>query len=142
MDEFPPAGWYPNPSGAPGQRYFDGRGWTPYHRAAPEQPEPTFPPTSTPGRVLSTDERTFVLQRELASRTAAGWRVELLTPTSATVVLYPPRSNHALHFVLSVLTCGLWLPVWLLIAIIEGSRGVRRQIVMVDQHGNTLSDRR
>jgi hypothetical protein len=37
-------------------------------------------------RLLSADECTFVLQRELASRTAVGWRVELLTPTSATIV--------------------------------------------------------
>jgi hypothetical protein len=92
--------------------------------------------------VLSTDERTFVLQRELASRTAMGWRVELLTPTSATIVQYPPRSNHALHLVLSVLTCRLWLPVWLLIAIIDGSRSVRRAIVMVDPHSHAVWDRR
>jgi hypothetical protein len=43
----------------------------------------------------------------LASPIAVGWRVELLTPTSATIVQYPPRTNHALRFVLSVLTCGL-----------------------------------
>ncbi len=24
----PPAGWYPDPSGAPGQRYWDGQSWT------------------------------------------------------------------------------------------------------------------
>src|SRR5260370_41851998 len=105
MDEFPPAGWYPNPNGAPGQRYFDGRDWTPYHRAAPDQADPTSPPASAPARPLSTDERTFVLQRELASRTAVGWRVELLTPTSATIVQCPPRANHAVHFVLSIFQC-------------------------------------
>ncbi|WP_156752077.1 DUF2510 domain-containing protein, partial [Mycobacterium sp. ACS1612] len=33
----PPAGWYPNPSGAPGQRYFDGHVWTAHHRPAPQQ---------------------------------------------------------------------------------------------------------
>jgi hypothetical protein len=27
------AGWYPDPSGAPGQRYFDGQRWTDAHRA-------------------------------------------------------------------------------------------------------------
>jgi hypothetical protein len=37
-----PPGWYPDPSGAPGQRYFDGRDWT-EHRAHP------FPPLA-PGR--------------------------------------------------------------------------------------------
>lgn len=26
----PPAGWYPDPSGAPGLRYFDGSDWTPH----------------------------------------------------------------------------------------------------------------
>jgi hypothetical protein len=28
MIESPPAGWYPDPSGTPGQRYFDGTDWT------------------------------------------------------------------------------------------------------------------
>jgi TM2 domain-containing membrane protein YozV len=30
VEPFPqtPAGWYPDPSGAPGQRYFDGKEWT------------------------------------------------------------------------------------------------------------------
>jgi hypothetical protein len=142
MTELPPAGWYSNPNGAPGQRYFDGRDWTPYHRAAPPGSD-SDAAAALPGQcVLSTDDRMFVLQRELASRTAVGWRVELLTPTSATIVRYPPRSNHALHFVLSVLTCGLWLPVWLLIAIIDGSRSVHRHIIMVDQHGQAVWDRR
>lgn len=30
----PPAGWYPDPSGAPGQRYFDGANWTEHQVAA------------------------------------------------------------------------------------------------------------
>jgi len=28
-----PPGWYPDPSGAPGKRYFDGRDWTVYRAA-------------------------------------------------------------------------------------------------------------
>lgn len=32
-------GWYPDPSGAPGQRYFDGQNWTD-QRAAGQQPQP------------------------------------------------------------------------------------------------------
>ena len=40
MTDTPP-GWYPDPSGAPGQRYFDGTDWT-EHRAAgqPVLPQP------------------------------------------------------------------------------------------------------
>lgn len=41
-----PAGWYPDPLGRPGQRYFDGRGWTvhaaPFGRAE-TAPHPTLP---------------------------------------------------------------------------------------------------
>lgn len=28
----PPAGWYPDPSGLPGERWWDGRGWSPHVR--------------------------------------------------------------------------------------------------------------
>jgi TM2 domain-containing membrane protein YozV len=31
----PPSGWYPDPSGAPGQRYFDGKEWTEHRPGAP-----------------------------------------------------------------------------------------------------------
>jgi hypothetical protein len=37
----PPPGWYPDPSGRPVQRYFDGRTWTVY-RGAPGTPPPYF----------------------------------------------------------------------------------------------------
>jgi Protein of unknown function (DUF2510)/Domain of unknown function (DUF4352) len=32
-----PAGWYPDPSGAPGQRYFDGQQWTSHAPPPPKQ---------------------------------------------------------------------------------------------------------
>jgi Protein of unknown function (DUF2510) len=47
MASLPPAGWYPNPSGAPGQRYFDSRDWTAHHRSAPPVSMP-FPPQTFP----------------------------------------------------------------------------------------------
>ena len=42
----PPSGWYPDPSGAPRQRYFDGKDWTEHYAplatgAAPLVPQPT-----------------------------------------------------------------------------------------------------
>ena len=43
MSSLPPEGWYPNPSGGPGQRFFDGRVWTPYHRATPVPVQPQSP---------------------------------------------------------------------------------------------------
>jgi hypothetical protein len=31
--------------------------------------------------------------------------------------------NHALHAVLTVLTCGMWAPIWILVAILGGRGG-------------------
>ena len=39
-----PAGWYPDPEGGPGQRYWDGAQW-----AAPTPPPAPSPPTDVPG---------------------------------------------------------------------------------------------
>lgn len=33
------------------------------------------------------------------------------------IVGYGPRTNHILHFILTVLTGGLWLPVWIIVAL-------------------------
>ena len=56
------------------------------------------------------------------------WRTDMVqrpvamsTPASPPLVVLaqPPhkRVNHALHLILSVFTLGLWLPVWLIVAI-------------------------
>lgn len=44
-----PAGWYPDPDGSGGQRYFDGAGWT-GHRAPPQGswPQPHWAPGAYP----------------------------------------------------------------------------------------------
>lgn len=90
MASLPPAGWYPNPSGAPGLRYFDGRDWTAHHRSAPPMSMPV-PPQPFPTHPV---------------------------PMSTTVVVTGP--NHALHAVLTLLTfwaCGGWAWVWLIVAL-------------------------
>ena len=84
----PQPGWYPNPSGAPGQRYFDGRQWT--HHAVPLSPPPSIVINNTVG-----------------------------APAPVVVTTGP---NHALHLVLTLLTCGMWLPVWLIVAIAGTNR--------------------
>ncbi|QGJ88789.1 membrane protein [Mycobacterium phage Yecey3] len=41
-------------------------------------------------------------------------------PVQPTVM--PVRTNHAMHLMLSVISCGLWLPVWIFVAMINSSR--------------------
>lgn len=74
-------GWYPDPTGQPGQRYHDGRRWT-------EHFTPTPPPAPT--------------------------------QAVAVAVSHGGGASHGLHLVLTLLTCGMWLPVWILIAIFSG----------------------
>src|SRR5688572_22566991 len=38
-----PAGWYPEPSGAEGQRWWDGTGWTDYATPLVAPPQPAYP---------------------------------------------------------------------------------------------------
>jgi hypothetical protein len=45
------AGWYPDPSGAPGQRYFDGRDWTGSY-APPAVRQPAGVVTEGPNHAL------------------------------------------------------------------------------------------
>jgi Protein of unknown function (DUF2510) len=88
----PAAGWFPDPSGQPGQRYYDGRRWTQHF-------VPT-PPPSAPA------------------------------PTAVAVAVSSGGgANHALHAVLTFLSCGLWLPIWILVALFDSGRGSSAVVV-------------
>ena len=54
------------------------------------------------------------------------------TPQAAGVVTVG-GTNHVVHGILSVITCGLWLPVWLIIAASE-----KRQTRAIDAYGNII----
>jgi hypothetical protein len=88
-----PAGWHPDPYGTPNLRYFDGEQWT-AHITAP-QPMPQYAPAPAP---------------------APGIAVAVAVSNGR------GGPNHALHAVLTLLTIGLWLPIWILVAIF-GRRG-------------------
>jgi hypothetical protein len=80
------AGWFPDPTGQVGQRYYDGQRWTEHFAPAP-------PPSA------------------------------VATPSVAVAVSSGGGANHALHAVLTFLSCGLWLPTWILVAIFDSGRG-------------------
>lgn len=39
-----------------------------------------------------------------------------------TVVVQHTGPNHVLHFILTLLTSGLWLPVWLIVTLMAGNK--------------------
>jgi Protein of unknown function (DUF2510) len=90
----PPAGWYPDPSGTPGPRYWDGARWT---QVPPPPPAPLQQPT-------------VVVNNNIV---AGGYTPPVYVATGP---------NHALHAVLTLFTCGAWLPIWIIVAIVHASQ--------------------
>jgi hypothetical protein len=121
----PPPGWYPDNAGA--ERYFDGSKWTQQWR-----PEPL--------PVLPLGERSERLDAALIEAVQRGWRIELRTPTQAVVMRGKKLSGgaHVLHFLMTLLTFGVWVFVWVLHAI---SRNEKRVTITVDHHGKVLESR-
>jgi hypothetical protein len=60
-----------------------------------------------------------------------GWRVESRSEFQG-VFVKGHRPNHVLHLILSIVTLGLWIPVWILVTIMSGEK---RRIVSVDEYG-------
>ena len=58
---------------------------------------------------------------QIARHVRGGWRVEAQTEYQA-VLVRGHRVNHVLHLLISVFTLGLWVIVWLLVAITGGER--------------------
>lgn len=90
----PQPGWYTDSSGMSGQRYWDGRQWT--HYAPPPPPQPQSPP-----------QPTIIINNAVGA------------PGPVVVSTGP---NHGLHLLLTLLTFGTWLPVWLIVTIFSGRR--------------------
>lgn len=85
-----PAGWYPDPVSPGILRYHDGFSWTDYRRpAAPQQVQQP--------QVIYVAPQSYV---------------------QSNVVVQRAGVNHGLHLVLTILTCGMWLPVWILLIIV------------------------
>jgi hypothetical protein len=63
----------------------------------------------------------------VADAVQKGWRVESRTPTQVIFTAGKP-ANHILHLLLTLVTFGLWLIPW---AIIASRSGVMREVVTV-----------
>lgn len=80
----------------------------------------------------SADERKRSLAQTIASQVAQGARVESQSDFQA-VLVRGHRPNHTLHFIIGLLTLGVWWLVWIAIAIFGGEK---RSMVTVDEYGN------
>jgi hypothetical protein len=80
---------------------------------------------------VTTDDRRAALDRAVAQQLAVGATLESTTGTTAVLLVGKPV-NHLLHLILSVLTAGLWLIVWVIL-ILTNKR--RRLVLTVGENG-------
>ena len=85
----------------------------------------------------STEERRAILATQVQNAVGRGLRVDTQSDTMAVVVNGKPV-NHILHLILSLVTLGLWLIPWGIMAIAGGER---REMITVDEFGNVLKQK-
>ncbi|WP_202798170.1 DUF2510 domain-containing protein [Hoyosella subflava] len=91
-----PAGWYPDARDRTIQRWWDGQGWTAHIAPLVAQPAAGYyPPYSPPPIYIN----------------------NMASSSSPVMVNYQRPVNHLLHFILTILTFGLWLPIWIIVTV-------------------------
>jgi hypothetical protein len=86
-------------------------------------------------RTVTREDREAALSMAVASHVGVGWRVEVQTATSATVVS-GSKPNHVLHLILTLVTCGAWGFVWMGVALLQKEK---RLTLTVDEWGRVQS---
>lgn len=120
----------------------------------PEQsPSPNLPPPAgqpigsgggeelvaagSPSERKTDEERRAILAQQLQSAAVRGRRVESQSEYQATLV-EGQKVNHTLHLIITLVTCGIWGLVWLVIALTGGEK---RELLVVDEWGNVQLQR-
>ena len=109
---------------------WSGRRWT--EAAYSLDREALSDPSAPHRRTLAADARTRLLQQVREQEVLAGAELLDTTPDSITLRSRTPVS-HVVHFVVTVLTGGLWLAVWLLMAL---RRREYRRLLRIDGSGH------
>lgn len=81
--------------------------------------------------MLSPDERSAILERQVTEQARQGWRVVSIANNQAQLV-QGGRVSHVLHLLLTIITVGLWAIVWL---IVWAANRERHRFIYVDERG-------
>lgn len=81
---------------------------------------------------ITREQRNDILGRNVSELVSQGYRPESTTETQA-VLARGKRVNHLLHLILSLITFGAWVFVWVPLAIFGGEK---RVVLSVDEWGN------
>lgn len=105
-----------------------GKTWRVSHTLNGAASIPITPPSESP---VSAPEQTRILEEAIGYKVSKGNRLAFKNERTA-VLNHGKPPNHILHLLLSVLTLGLWIPVWILASIFGGEK---TSTLSVDDHG-------
>jgi hypothetical protein len=82
--------------------------------------------------------RPQTIHEAVAQATAQGWRVESLTPTTATMVSGTEEKAvdtnfHLINILVTLFTCGVWLPGYLIIWLVLNRKGTLRRMFLTQE---------
>lgn len=91
--------------------------------------------------VLNYDEKFQRFSNFVSSKTLQGFMVADRNDRQLIAVLVKQgeKVNHLLHFLISALTCGMWLFVWAFVALVRGKE--QRVRISIDGAGNVAEEK-
>jgi hypothetical protein len=82
--------------------------------------------------MMTTEQREQRLAAELQRRATDGWQVDTFADPFTVTLRRRAPVNHVMHAILSLLTLGLWLIVWLVVVMVPRTQ---RMSLRVDESG-------
>jgi hypothetical protein len=81
------------------------------------------------------ERRKQALATAISNEVRSGWNVQSQSDYQAVMHIPAQKTNHVLHLILTILTLGLWVVVWIAMVVIH--KGEQHEVVSVDEYGNT-----
>lgn len=110
-------------------------------RTSPPPPAvPYGPPSPPPGPAgaLPADRLRVILGTTIMRQVARGWRIESQFDNHA-VMATGGQVNHPAHLLATLLTCGAWLPIWVILGVTGAEK---RMSITITPEGVVLFDGR
>ena len=89
--------------------------------------------------VVPDSDRSAILNGAVADAVRHGWRAESISPTLAVMAKgKTKKTNHLLHLILTILTLGFWLFIWIPVSIGDSMHKVKRMTLQVAPDGTVI----
>lgn len=90
---------------------------------------------------MTDNEKISILEETVSTYISRGYTVASKNTDAFMCTVYKPEEkvNHILHFLISAISCGFWIIVWLILAsTAESSHGV---LIRVNDDGSVTTDK-